>query len=68
VTGAALIPDFSGIWARFFLPGFGPPLEGPGPITNTWRIPNGMVGDFYDCRPKQADFIISENAPPDDLG
>jgi hypothetical protein len=46
VTGAALIPDFSGIWARFSLPGFEPPLEGPGPITNTWRIPNGLVGDY----------------------
>ena len=29
VTGAALTPDFSGIWARFSFPGFEPPLEDP---------------------------------------
>jgi hypothetical protein len=52
VTGAALIPDFSGIWARFSFPGFEPPLEGPGPVTNQLRAPNGasslygFVGDY----------------------
>jgi hypothetical protein len=40
VTGGALTPDFSGIWARFSFPGFEPPLEGPGPITNRLRAVN----------------------------
>jgi hypothetical protein len=39
-TGSALIPDFSGIWARFSFPGLEPPLEGPGPITNKLRATN----------------------------
>jgi hypothetical protein len=47
---AALIPDFSGIWARFSFPGLEPPLEGPGPITNRLRATNpdqyGFVGDY----------------------
>jgi hypothetical protein len=51
-TGAALIPDFSGIWARLSFPGFEPPLSGPGPVTNRLRAPNGasslngFVGDY----------------------
>ena len=40
VTGATLTPDFSGIWARFSFPGFEPPLQGPGPITNRLRSVN----------------------------
>jgi hypothetical protein len=38
-------PDFSGIWAHLALPGFDPPLSGPGPVTNRSRR-NG-VSDFY---------------------
>jgi hypothetical protein len=34
---AALIPDFSGIWGHPYLPGFEPPLSGPGPVVNTSR-------------------------------
>jgi hypothetical protein len=51
-TDAALIPDFSGIWARLSFPGFEPPLSGPGPVTNRLRAPNGasslygLVGDY----------------------
>jgi hypothetical protein len=48
----APIPDFSGIWAHPFLPGFEPPRSGPGPVTNRSRRPDGrsdwnqLVGDY----------------------
>ena len=35
--GAASIPDFSGIWRHPSLPGFEPPVSGPGPVTNRSR-------------------------------
>ena len=38
-------PDFSGLWAHLSLPGFEPPISGPGPIRNKMRRPDG-VGDF----------------------
>jgi hypothetical protein len=50
--GAASIPDFSGIWGHPYLPGFEPPLSGPGPVLNKSRLPNGignleqLVGDY----------------------
>src|SRR6266446_1339535 len=34
VQTAASIPDFSGIWGHPYLPGFEPPLSGPGPVMN----------------------------------
>jgi hypothetical protein len=34
---AAFIPDFSGIWGHPYLPGFEPPLLGPGPVVNKSR-------------------------------
>jgi hypothetical protein len=52
VQGAASIPDFSGIWVHPSLPGFEPPLSGPGPVRNRSRSPNGvsnwnqLVGDY----------------------
>jgi hypothetical protein len=48
----APIPDFSTTWARLSLPGFEPPLSGPGPVTNRSRRPDGasnlqqLVGDY----------------------
>jgi hypothetical protein len=50
-ASAQSIPDFSGIWAHPVLPGFEPPLSGPGPVLNTARRPDGranwskLVGD-----------------------
>ena len=50
--GTAPIPDFSGIWAHPYLPGFEPPAAGPGPVLNRSRSPNGranfnqLVGDY----------------------
>jgi hypothetical protein len=35
------IPDFSGIWAHPYIPGFEPPASGPGPILNKSRWPIG---------------------------
>ena len=34
---AAAVPDFSGLWAHPFYPGFELPLSGPGPVTNRSR-------------------------------
>jgi len=52
----AAVPDFSGIWAHPYFPGFEPPAEGPGPIVNRSRIRGGprdgvananqFVGDY----------------------
>jgi hypothetical protein len=54
--GAASIPDFSGIWAHPYFPGFEPPASGPGPIVNRSRLRGGprdgvgnanqFVGDY----------------------
>jgi hypothetical protein len=38
-TGA--IPDFSGLWAHPYIPGFEPPASGPGPVVNRVRVPAG---------------------------
>jgi hypothetical protein len=38
-TGA--IPDFSGLWAHPYIPGFEPPVSGPGPVVNKSRVPTG---------------------------
>ena len=38
---AALIPDFSGIWARLSFPGFEPLASGPTSLVNRSRSPNG---------------------------
>jgi hypothetical protein len=49
---SASVPDFSGIWAHPYLPGFEPPAAGPGPVLNRSRSPNGcanfnqLVGDY----------------------
>ena len=50
--GKPSIPDFSGIWAHPYLPGFEPPASGPGPILNRSRLRDGvanfnqLVGDY----------------------
>ncbi len=36
-VGPAAIPDFSGLWAHPFYPGFELPISGPGPVTNRSR-------------------------------
>jgi len=42
---AASIPDFSGIWGHLSLPGFEPPLSGPGPVLNKSRTRQVVGGD-----------------------
>jgi hypothetical protein len=39
------IPDFSGIWGHLSLPGFEPPLSGPGPVVNKSRTRQVVDGD-----------------------
>ena len=71
----ALIPNFSGIWARLSFPGFEPPLEGPGPVTNRLRAPNGgpnfygLVGDYTNpiLKPNAAE-IVKRNAALESRG
>lgn len=58
------IPDFSGIWAHFTWPDFEPPVNGPGPVTNTSRRdgipdPYQLVGDYRSpiLKPKAAAIV-----------
>ena len=46
------IPDFSGVWHRWFRPGLGPAASGPGPVENLSRLGgvsnyNQLVGDYH---------------------
>jgi hypothetical protein len=34
----ASVPDFSGMWGYPYIPGFEPPLSGPGPVVNKSRL------------------------------
>jgi hypothetical protein len=43
--GTASIPDFSGIWAHPYLPGFELPLSGPGPVVNKARVRQRVDAD-----------------------
>jgi hypothetical protein len=43
--GTTSIPDFSGIWGHLMLPGFEPPLSGPGPVVNKSRMRQIFDGD-----------------------
>src|SRR5258707_6538162 len=45
VASSTSIPDFSGIWAHPFYPGFELPLSGPGPVTNRSRIRQFLDND-----------------------
>src|SRR5438132_7176689 len=59
------IPDFSGIWVHPSLPGFEPPLSGPGPVRNRSRRPDGqsnfnqLVGDYINpiLKPHAAEVV-----------
>jgi hypothetical protein len=66
---AAAIPDFSGIWAHPYFPGFEPPATGPGPIVNRSRTRGGprdgignanqFVGDYTSpiLKPQAAEIV-----------
>jgi hypothetical protein len=45
MPSAASIPDFSGIWGHLSLPGFEPPVSGPGPVVNKSRTRQVVGGD-----------------------
>ena len=61
----ASIPDFSGIWAHPYWPGFDPPPSGPGPVVNKLRLPSGignsdqLTGDYTNpiLRPEAAAIV-----------
>ena len=61
------IPNFSTTWVRLSLPGFEPPLSGPGPVTNRSRRPDGasnllqLVGDYTNpiLKPQAAEVVKS---------
>jgi len=58
-------PNFAGIWAHPFFPGFEPPPSGPGPIRNRSRATNGVsdayqfVGDYTNpvLKPEAAEVV-----------
>jgi len=61
---AASIPDFSGVWHRWFRPGLGPPASGPGPVTNRSRLDGvsnyyQLVGDYTNpiLKPEAAEVV-----------
>ena len=61
---AASIPDLSGIWWHPSLPGFEPPVSGPGPVTNMSRrrgVSNydQLVGDYTNpiLKPETAEVV-----------
>ena len=62
---ATSIPDFSGVWAHPYFPGFEPPASGPGPIINKSRRRDGVananqfVGDYTNpiLQPQAAEVI-----------
>src|SRR5258706_12288512 len=45
MQNGASIPDFSGIWAHPYFPGFEPPASGPGPIVNRSRRARDGAGN-----------------------
>jgi hypothetical protein len=61
----AAIPNFSGIWAHPYFPGFEPPASGPGPVVNKSRRRDGVgnanqfVGDYTNpiLKPQAADVV-----------
>jgi len=62
---AASIPDLTGLWGHPSLPGFEPPMSGPGPVRNRSRLPNGvsnfnrLVGDYTNpiLKPEAAEIV-----------
>jgi hypothetical protein len=62
---ATSIPDFSGIWAHPYFPGFEPPASGPGPMVNKSRRRDGVgnanqfVGDYTNpiLKPQAAEVV-----------
>src|SRR6516165_10050302 len=69
LDAAISIPNFSGIWAHPYWPGFEPPASGPGPVTNRLRLrggpqrgvsdPRQLVGDYTNpiLKPQAAELV-----------
>ncbi len=56
--GAASTPDFSGIWSHPFVPGFEPPVSGPGPVVNRSRA-RQVLGDDGRPLPATSNLLVS---------
>src|SRR5215470_19122746 len=64
-TGIASVPDFSGIWAHQWLPGFEALSSGPTALVNLSRRPDGsgnvaqLVGDYKNpiLKPEAAEIV-----------
>jgi hypothetical protein len=55
---AAAIPDFSGLWAHPFYPGFEQPVSGPGPVMNRSRRPQLFDVDGRPRRPEAKPVLV----------
>jgi hypothetical protein len=56
--GTASIPDFSGIWAHPYVPGFQPPPSGAGPVVNKSRT-RQVFGDDKRPLPATKNVLVS---------
>jgi hypothetical protein len=50
------IPDFSGLWAHPYIPGFEPPASGPGPVVNKSRVLRGPQAGRSTTGPAVGDY------------
>src|SRR3954470_21491262 len=57
---ASATPDFSGIWAHPYWPGFDPPESGPGPVLN--RVRRNGIGNSDQLTGDYASPILKPNA------
>jgi hypothetical protein len=57
-SGAASIPDFSGMWAHPYVPAFEPPPSGPGPVVNKSRT-RQVFGDDRRPLPATKNVLVS---------
>jgi hypothetical protein len=57
----ASIPDFSGIWAHPYVPGFEPPASGAGPVVNKSRM-RAIFGDDGRPLPATTNLLVSNGS------
>jgi hypothetical protein len=61
--GATSIPDFSGMWAHPYYPGFELPLSGPGPVTNRSRSRQIFDNDGRPRPPATGGALVGAGTP-----
>jgi hypothetical protein len=62
-NGATAVPDFSGVWAHPFFPGFELPLSGPGPVTNRSRRTQIFDNDGRPRPPATSGALVGAGSP-----